>query len=327
MDVKTLLDTIPLSGLSRIVAGPQALNYVLLSAGQMRDVVGFEWFNDAITSLEYGAPPAIGLILGGTFDEEAISAALSARAFEQADLNGVTVWHRFGDGQMNIAERDPVDPFGGDLGMAARIAILPGYLVNTRNWDMVEEAVAAAMDEQDSLADDPNYRALAEAITAPEGVLIQALFFKLADTGFIPDDPRLSQDAPDPTADYGPLMPYALAVLADRQDGNDQVHLIALVYPNATYAADAAEEVARRVRAFTLPVAATVLIEEYGAAVSTWVYESESGAVAVVEVRYPLPENRIETNSGLFIASGQIYRRWMMAMMRREFFLLVVKAE
>ncbi len=329
---QALLDNVPLPGmLARLVAAPDALNYVFAGVDRMQQVVGFEWIASVNRSLEYGAPPYTALILDGTFDADAISAALSGRGFEETDVSGVPVWNRFEDEEMNLRDVEPADPFGGRLGKAARIAILPGHLANSAYWDMTKGIIAAVQGEQPSLADNPNYRALADAITAPDGLLLQALFFGLADIGLIPGDPLAAlsgQGAEDPTAAYGPLMPYALAVLADRQEGQDQVHLIGLVYPNADVAGPAAEEVANRIQAFTLPEQQETLVERFGAQVSSRVYESESTgqAVAVVEVRYPLPAERTDS-TGMFITGGIMYMKWVQAIMRRDFVVLEVRAE
>jgi hypothetical protein len=315
------------------VAGPDALQYVFASVERMPEVVGFEWISAVNRSLEYAVPPYTALILNGTFDADAIGAALSARDFEQTDVSGVPVWSRFDDAAMSMNDIERADPFGGRLGKAARIAVWPDYLANSAYWDATKGIIAAAQGEQPSLADNPDYRALAEAITAPEGLLLQALFFNVADVGFLPENVSAAladQTAEDPTQTYGPLMPYALAVLADRQEGQDQVHLIGLVYPNAAVAGPAAEEVASRIRTFRLPQRPDeTLVERFGAQVSSRVYESETTgrAVAVVEVRYPLPAERIDPETGLFMTSGLMYRAWGQALMQRAFFPLVVMPE
>jgi hypothetical protein len=329
---QALLSNVPLPMmLARLMAAPQALQYVFSKADQMPQVVGFEWIASVDRTLEYGTPPQSPLIVGGTFDASAISTALSARGFEETDVSGVPVWSRFDDGAVNIKDADPADPFGGHLGMAARIALLPGYLANSSYMDATKGIIAAVQGDQPSLADNPDYHALAEAITAPEGLLLQAMFFDVTDLGFLPGNPATTaeQGAEDPTANYGPLMPYSLVVLADRQEGQDQVHLIGLVYPNADVAGSAAEEVARRIEAFTLPQKTDTLVDQYGAQVSSRVYTSDTTrlAVAVVEVRYPLPADRIDAATGRFITGGLMYRTWSQAIMQRAFFVLAVKAQ
>ena len=69
-------------------------------------------------------------------------------------------------------------------------------------------------------------------------------------------------------------------------------------------------------------------MERFGAQVSSRVYESESTgqAVAVVEVRYPLPAERTDS-TGMFITGGIMYWNWVQAIFQRDFVVLEVKAE
>ena len=105
--VDLLMNAVPLGPiLGRIAAGPEALTYVFVSAGQMADVVGFEWLLDVDRSLEFGDPPGIGLLLGGDFDAVKMGATLENRGFGLADIQGVPVWHRFDDSAVSIGSRD-----------------------------------------------------------------------------------------------------------------------------------------------------------------------------------------------------------------------------
>ena len=331
LDTEALLDAVPsfFKMTYRIRAGLLD-NGILSFAYYVPRTMGFDLIQDVDCILEFGASPYNGLILGGDFDAAAVGAALSTREsypFEQSDVNGVTVWHRFDDGTQNPAMRDPADPFYGHLGGAARIAILPGYLAGAQVWEITEHTIAAAQGEYDTLADDPAYRALADAITAPDGWLIQALFFDPADIGVIPEETRLSAEDFDAiTEEYGSLKPYQLAVLADRQEGQDQVNLIGLVYPDAVTAANAAEEVARRLNTLTERRSGENIVEQFGAQVSSYVYESEStgNAVAIIEARYPLPEDRIDAETNEFIIGGLLYRFWTNEIQSSKFFLLLI---
>ncbi|MCZ7539809.1 MAG: hypothetical protein M5U29_07865 [Anaerolineae bacterium] len=194
-------------------------------------------------------------------------------------------------------------------------------LANARSWPLINGVIGAAQGELPSLADDPAYRALAGAIAAPDGLLIQALFFGGAALGAVPGDPA-SLGVTPPAADLGPLPPYALAVLADRQEGNDQVHLIGLVYADAPTAQAAADVLAGRIADFRLSTRPEiVLAEEFGATVSASVVESAGDglAVALVEARYPLPAERTDAETGRFSSAGRLYGLWVQAILRREF--------
>ena len=63
-----------------------------------------------------------------------------------------------------------------------------------------------------------------------------------------------------------------------------------------------------------------VLAEEFGATVSASVIEREAEglAVALVEVRYPLPAERTDAG-GHFLSAGRLYGLWVQAILRREF--------
>jgi hypothetical protein len=319
-DPELLLESLPLGSiLSRIVAGPEAINYLFVSTGRMADVVGFEWLVDVDRSLEFGEPPDFGLLLGGGFDAEAIGAALQSRSFALAEVEGVPVWHRFEDREISLVDREPADPFGGHLGAAARIAVLPEMLGNARSWPLIEAMLASDRGEIPSLVDDPGYRALAETVAAPDGLLIQALLF----TGpalRVPNVSLLSGVTwPEPLVE---LPWYSHAILADRQEGNDQVHLIGLVCADAVTAQTASVVLAQRLETFHPPDDPDrVFAERYGATISPSVIDRpEDGlAIACVEARYPLPAERIDPESGLYTTSGLLYRAWVSAILRREF--------
>ncbi len=320
-DVDLLLTTVPLGAmLGRIMAGPEALSYLYASAGNMADAVGFEWLVDVDRSLEFGDPPSLGVLLHGSFDRERICAALEGRGFAREDVAGVPVWHRFEDLTISLPARDVGDPFGGSLGAAARIALLGDGLANARSWALIEAMIASSHGEQPSLADDTGYRALAEAITTTDGWLIQALFF----TG---DALRLSGDPAqtdlEPGADESESLPtFSLVVLADRQEGDEQVHVIGLVCADVPTAQVAGKILSRRLRELRLPLQAdAALVEQFGATVGSSVVErAQYGlAVALVEARYPLPSPRIDPDTGQFNASGLLYRAWVRAIMFRGF--------
>jgi len=247
-DVDFLMSAVPLGPiLSRIAAGPEALMYLFAGAGQMEDVVGFEWLLDVDCSLEFGDPPGIGLLLGGSFDAVGIGVALENRGFSLGEIEGVPVWHRFDDLAISVAARDVADPFGGHLGAAARIALFPDALGNARAWSLIEAMISAGQSTRPSLADDPIYEALAEAVAEPGGLLIQALFFS-ATALRVPGSGEPTGQEPTDKADVLPL--YLGAVLADRQEGDDQIHLIALVCADEPTALDAADVLARRLESF-----------------------------------------------------------------------------
>ena len=250
-NVELLMNSVPIgSVLGRIIAGPEALTYVFPGTGEMTEAVGFEWLLDVGGSLEFGDPPNLGLLLGGDFDPEVIGAALQSRGFDLEETEGVPVWNRFDDLAISIADRNIADPFGGHLGAAARIALLPDTLANARTWALIEAIIAASNGTQPSLADAPAYAALTEAISAPDGLLIQALFFSGIALRSADNPLDAIEEGLD---DVEPLPYYSLAVLADRQEDDDQVALIALACPDEPTAQTASDILVERLRVFRPP--------------------------------------------------------------------------
>jgi hypothetical protein len=308
----------------RVTSGPNELvSYFQRYVTDMPKLVGFDWF-DIDRALEFGVPPRLGMILGGRFDSAAIGKALSAREFEEMDVDGVPVWYRYEDAQLNLKAREPGDPFGGNLGVAARIAVMPGFIANSRYWDLTKQMVAAHKQTQKSLAEAADYRSLAQAITDPKtynGMLVQAQFLPVnaveqaESTARMPNPPDLAQ--------YGELPPYTLAVLADRQEGASQVLLIAVAYPDAETAQRASVELHKRVSGFDIGK----MYEEWKVTVDDpHVYTSEgSQYVAVVSLRYPLPPTADAGSKDPAPQAGIVFRRWINALYQRQFYPLALK--
>lgn len=300
-----------MAALRRLQTGPpDVLMGALPMIASMDDLLGFRW-SEIEGAIGYGQPPTLGMVIAAEVGRERVAEGLTRRGFASTEVDGVTVWHRGEDGRASLGEREPGDPFVGPLGMAARIAMLPGHLVGTRFWPMTREAVATARGRYPSLADAPDYRTLARAALSTDGALIQAQFLGPLDVGYVADDPfALLRGGDAPARDAPVLPPFGLAVLVDLQDGPDQVSLIALLYPDADAAAAAAEVLAGRLTRF---VAET--IPTSGARVEPpRVYGGEDGlAAAVAAIRSP-PHGAAE--------GGAAYARWLQAVARRGFELL-----
>jgi hypothetical protein len=322
----------------RIISGPD-MGFASRQIEGMPEVVGFDFFT-IDRALVFGMPPRTATIRAGQFDTERIGAALTARDFEQVDYNGVTIWRRFDDLSVNLGAREPADPFGGQLGQAARIAAIPGgdglvYLANSAADALTHAMVDAAQGTRPSLADEAAYRALVEAVTDParySGPLIQGAIYSATSVGLVPADPTqaMAGGANDPTANYGTLPVYILAMLADRQEGDEEVHLIALTYASADVAQAGAEELAARLRTLANPASPDdILVERFGSTVTPYVYKSETTGqvVAVVEVRQTGPALGQTGESGMLIPQGLLYRFWNNMLMRRQFYPLWLLTE
>jgi hypothetical protein len=319
-----------INAMMRVITGPDP-SYMRPQIEEMPEVVGFDFF-DTDRGLAFGTPPLTGTVFAGRYDTDRMGTVLDSRGFAQEDYSGITIWWRYDDLAMDIAGRNPADPFGGYLGRAARIAVIPGedetvFLANSALSELTHAMVDSALEPSGSLAEQAEYRTLAEAVTDParyEGPLVQALAFNVMVVGLVPADPMAQvqggTDA-EPTAGYGELPFYSLALLADRQDGDEEVHLIALLYDSAVAAEAGASELAARLRSLALPERPDdVIVERFGSTVTPHVYKSEQTglAAAVVEVRQTGPALG-ERTEGLLMTQGRMFRLWMNMITRRQF--------
>jgi hypothetical protein len=302
----------------RLEAGPAEFRLAVREmVASMDDLLGFEPFAvDRV--LGFGRPPTLGIVLAAEVDTGRLGDRLAGRDFAMAVLDGFTVWHRNEDGRVSLDQRAPGDPFVGRLGMAARIAVLPSQLVGTRFWSMTHEVVSTAAGHYPSLADSIDYRTLAEVAQEGDGTLIQAQFLGPLDAGFVPADPfALLRDGVAALTPDGPgLPPYGLALLADRQEGVDQVALIALFYPDVETAAAAAAILAARLASF-----ATAEVASWDVRVDPpRVYLGEDGvAAAVASLRHPLATAAAEG-----APAGGAFALWLRAFVTRDLGLLTI---
>jgi hypothetical protein len=322
-----------LFALRRLATGPTFMQYLVSHGPETPEAVGFDWLA-VDRAILFGMPPTGSLILSGDpaalTDVDAIGAAFAARGYESEKIDDAILWrHAERDGlEIDLVNRNPANPFGGDLGRREPLALLPGFLLSSPSDESVRAMLAAAGDPSSSLAARPDFAAIAEALGQDES-LIQALFYSPRDLGLMPGDPFAAleeEGLPDPTAGYGALPPYTLAALADLHDadGND-VHIIALTYLDADRAASAAAELADRLRGLALPTDPDdVLVERFGAEVETAVFESEANqrAVALAIVRYPSPfviEDAARVN--------YMFGLWVRMIYMRAFYVLAITNE
>jgi hypothetical protein len=175
---------------------------------------------------------------------------------------------------------------------------------------VVEEMIAAYGDEEDSLMDLPEYQILVDALASAGEILqVNLMDYAATEVATIPQAIDLSP------ADLDPLPVYRVAVLAALYDSENQVSLIALVYDNEDDAQRAAEEVRDRIATFDPNDA----FEELAVKIDDpTVYTDDSGlAVAIAALRYPYPE---QSETDLTNSNGLLYRLWMNAVYRREFY-------
>ncbi|MFW5691458.1 MAG: hypothetical protein ACOCXZ_03045, partial [Chloroflexota bacterium] len=227
------------------------------------DVSGLDYF-EIDQAMFAGWPPATGLLLLGDFDHASVTAAYTGRSFTEETRDGLPLLCP-PDGCDSGTAVDLAAGSSGDIfdfsGLGQRVPILrvPGGYFGSPSLDFVEQTAAASATGSTLYAADDIYT-LALALTDPERYaqpVIQVLFFSPENfqrtaprTGTI-DMGRGNVEVPGYFSDYGDLPGYDLVALADMDDGEQQIAVLALLYDDETAAQTAAAELENRIRLFT----------------------------------------------------------------------------
>ena len=322
----------------RIRTGPDFFRFLDDSA-ETAEVVGFDLF-DIDRALTFGKPPARGVILQGEFDAPAIEEAYSARGYTAGQNNGVVLLQR-DDGEsgaaIDVSGINLANPFGGQIGRREPLAATREYLLSTSNDALFDDMVSSYVGYAQSLYTRPELVAAAEAVSIGHGDLLQALFYDPETVG------APSPDTRNITTRYGPLPAYSVAVVADLQDGPDQIALVALVYENEDKARAAAAELTDRLGDFpnlTARMREPAIAQEPNATLEAPnVYFSPGTGlyVALASVRYLTPPNLIvdwttgepleggiDAPGASFWPSGHLFHAWADNLETRTFTVLSI---
>jgi hypothetical protein len=304
-----------------VSSGPPNFISYLSQFGPMPQLVGFDWF-DINRALIYGEPPSTGTVLAGDFDVDAIVAAYQRRGFEQSELNGLPLLCSptgCDDGlRLDLQNVDPANPFGGQFGRKEPLLIAPGYLMDSPDYEQVQAMADAYRDDEDSLADAPDFRAAA-GIASANGTLVQIQFvnFALLSVPFFSDNPdEIAKEA-------GVLPLYQLAAFAHRVEGEDQIAEIILIYGNEANAQDAAVTLQDRISKYTSMAIQQPLVdilEERGITlVEPQVVQDEDTGKWATVIAFTSPVPGPEQNeSDQLVQSGLNYRLLINMLYQRD---------
>lgn len=179
-----------------------------------RGSVGFG-LRDVQRLLTLAAPPdALTLLRLEPGAAEAVPPALAASGYAQRSLAGLTAWARGEDRQLDLAGRNPDDPFRGMLGRAARVQIDGDLIRHASDWGLLAWLAQAPADP--ALAH-PALAPLVDALDGFKGALVQAVLWPDA-TRFSAADPlaAVTGQAQPPE---GPPVVWLSAALADLATG------------------------------------------------------------------------------------------------------------
>lgn len=229
--------------LLRIHAGPTSFaNLTQEKIEDMPELMGFDYF-DMDRALVYGAAPYIGTLVhneDATFSWSHISDALAARGYDPRRSAAGIAWGKGGDGMTDLDNIALGDPFGGDVGLASRVAVFDSSIVaNSTLWGVVLDSADTYTQEVPSLAAVPAYQAVTAALQPVEGELLQAVILN-----------QLAGQSQQPQAGIETLPLYELAAIADIQIAETQVHRVITVHTEADLAEQAAETLPQLIHDF-----------------------------------------------------------------------------
>lgn len=285
-----------------IYSGPSDLMQNIARPFEMRDAIGIDPYtiDRAVT---YGLPPSAVAVIQGEFDTDAITAAYTARDYLENERSGFTLWcgNEECDGtRTNLASRNPADPFGGALGRQQPVLIAETLVASSADIERLELQAEALAGEAPTLADNADFRAIAEAITQ-DGLLRQMWFVNpvnitpdsSAVVGAIAENPESASEVATREAERAenaaPIPPYRLAAFADIATETEQIAVIALAYTDAEFAEGAGEILLDRMENYVslrTQQPLTQMLEERGVtSIETEIYETDERAVLLILLR------------------------------------------
>jgi hypothetical protein len=180
-------------------------------------------------------------------------------------------------------------------------------LADSASFDTLSQVLDAAAGDTPSLADAPDYRALAEAMIA-QGSVVQVQFISPA---VLLPDPA----APQTPEDWGSLPPYTVLGIADLSTGDEQIALIAIPYADSATALEAGTVISARLQSYQSVVADSAYMDLLTARGATLaapdVYASETNgqALALIALHYPLATGSAASSQVFRLLMNSIYQR------------------
>jgi hypothetical protein len=319
-------------------SGDMELLSLLQGAARWPEELGFDLL-DIHQHLVFGAPPSNGTVLMGDFDPALIASAHAGRGYTASQsgsrtlLCGATGCEN--GQQVDLANADSGLPFGGRLGRSEPLAVSDRDILVSPAIETVTGMVDAADGTEDSLDEEPAYRAVATAAD-PDLALIQATLLPGGMPGGAPEVLGLFSGTPEEARDriaglseiLEPMPQAQVIGILDGATQTEQVVTIALAYADEADATVAADVLPRRLQ--TLPSLSMAplseLLSDRGVtSVTSRVVPAGDGmtAAAVVEVRAPLASAEPDGDTGRPEASSRLYRLFVDLVYRRDLLWLV----
>jgi len=233
------------------LADPAWLQLRALPPGPWQQAVGHDFDDpwraavgfgpgDVLQMASLSAPPVQALIIDlAPGAGAAVAPALAARGYVEATQGGLTAWALGEDLGIDLAARDPGDPFDGGLGRSSRVHLAGDRLRQAVAWPVLA-ALPGTGDH--ALPRVPEAAALLDALDQIKGagVLVGAVLWTDAGGLGLTDPLAVVTGAAPPPP--GPPAAWGMALFADLSDGPRSTGVLALT---VTLPDDAAAEALR----------------------------------------------------------------------------------
>lgn len=300
--------------------------------GEMPALTGFDFF-EIDYALEFGQPPALGAVIGGTFDQDAIVAAHEERGYtvEISDEAGLVLLCG-ADGcesgmEMDFANRNPANPFGGALGQSHPLAASGSLILSSPSDTQLGVMLSAQAGETPSLADDEVVQAIANLLysrpTVSAVMLVDPISLSVASPGTTPEQTEALMAQAEALP---PLPPYGIVAVALTADETNEYGEILLTYASAEEAEAAVASLTERlapdgVVSLVTNTPLREMIDDAGELVIEAVSDESTGLHAArISIQAALEREEM----GRY-ATG--FNRWMNAIIRRDTLFLLPTAD
>lgn len=315
-------------------AGPANLLQTLAVGGpEYLSLLGFDFF-DIGQAAEIGTPPPFGYILLGEIDPAAVAAAYEARSYT-ADTtpSGVLLCPPAGCAEgfrLNLRERNPANPFGGNLGRSELAYVAEDILLNSPDDDLLAIMAATVSSDTPTLADAPEFQALDAALADFPylSAVIAITPATLTDFDVINFGTAEQIAQIEATMAENPLPPYLLASFASASDADAELGLALFVYPDAASAEAAAAAIDARMAlpSNRLPVPYAEVYGDVGTLEASRVFTDEATGLSVVILQITGELPALVGEDGRPVMAHRPFQRIMQGVYARDALWLVVGA-
>ena len=312
-------------------AGPSnLLQYLMVGGAEYQTLLGFEFF-DIAQAAEIGTPPPFGYILHGEIDPVAVTAAYEARGYTvDTTPSGVLLCPPAGCDEgfrLNLSERNPANPFGGNLGRSELSFVAEDVLFNSPDDQLIAVMTATVSSDTPALADAPEFQALDAALAGYPFVsaVIAVTPATLIDFDVINFATGDLLEQIETTMAENPLPPYLLASFASASTTDAELGLALFVYPDAESATAAAAAIDARMAlpSNRLPVPYAEVYGDVGTLEAARVFTDEATGLSVVILQITSEIPAIEGEDGRPVMSHRPFQRIIQGIYARDALWLV----